>query len=158
MLNCLSDSSQVLLPSRRLVVEAPSLLMHARSRKRGCADSNGRTYRMKRCEFIEALGGAVAWPVVGRAQHAGKPPTIGFLGADAIAFSHGRVLLWRATWLNRGQYHRDRVSMGARPHRAHAERAHIAERHWWGPSGVHGFGCHLGLTWDLNSLCVAIRS
>jgi ABC-type uncharacterized transport system substrate-binding protein len=42
---------------------------------------------MRRRDFIAGLGSVAAWPVGTRAQQAGKLPTIGFLGADASAFS-----------------------------------------------------------------------
>ena len=36
---------------------------------------------MRRREFIAALGGATAWPLVARAQRPAKLPTVGFLGS-----------------------------------------------------------------------------
>ena len=52
--------------------------------------------RMRRREFIATVGGAAAWPVVASAQQPGRLPTIGFLGANASAFSP-----WTAAFVGR---------------------------------------------------------
>jgi hypothetical protein len=40
---------------------------------------------MRRREFIAALGGAMAWPVVARPQQSGKMPSVGFVGASTAS-------------------------------------------------------------------------
>src|SRR3974377_469376 len=52
---------------------------------------------MRRRDFVTVLGcAAMAWPAATRAQQAGRRATIGFLGADASAFS-----LWTAAFVAR---------------------------------------------------------
>jgi putative tryptophan/tyrosine transport system substrate-binding protein len=52
---------------------------------------------MKRREFIAGLGGAVAWPLLSRAQQQTKPPVLGYLSAGTADSNAQRV-----TGLRRG--------------------------------------------------------
>ena len=56
--------------------------------------SSGVTVRRR--EFLGALGSAAAWPLVARAQQAGRLPTIGFLGPDTTPWSP-----WTASFVQR---------------------------------------------------------
>ena len=52
------------------------------------SSNKGRGRVMRRRDFIAGITGlSTAWPLAAQAQQAGKLPTIGFLGADASAFS-----------------------------------------------------------------------
>ena len=51
---------------------------------------------MRRREFIALVGGAAVWPVAARAEQAGKLPTIGYLGDDALSWSS-----WTARFVER---------------------------------------------------------
>jgi ABC-type uncharacterized transport system substrate-binding protein len=52
---------------------------------------------MRRRDFITLVGGAVAtWPLVARAQQAGRLPTVGFLGVDALVWGP-----WTAAFVGR---------------------------------------------------------
>src|SRR5436189_6386341 len=42
---------------------------------------------MRRRELLGLIGLVAVWPAIARAQQVGKLPTIGFLGADELAFS-----------------------------------------------------------------------
>jgi hypothetical protein len=68
---------------------------------------------MKRREFIGGLvSGVAAWPVVARAQQAGKLPTIGFLGSNALTWTAWTAaFVERLRALGRGSHHHHRLSL-----------------------------------------------
>src|SRR5262249_36875805 len=46
---------------------------------------------MQRRQFITVFAGAVVWPLAARAQQAGKPPVIGYIGQATPAAEANRV-------------------------------------------------------------------
>jgi putative tryptophan/tyrosine transport system substrate-binding protein len=64
---------------------------------------------MRRRAFITVLGGAAAWPLVARAQQAGKLPTIGFLGQSTRSAGSE----WVAAFVQRLRETRTRYGRGA---------------------------------------------
>ena len=70
---------------------------------------------MRRRDFVTLVGGAAAWPLAGRAQPAGKLPTIGCLGGhtDRSARMARRLCAAAArARLDRGPHCRDRTPLG----------------------------------------------
>src|SRR6266516_435103 len=51
--------------------------------------------RLKRREFIAALGGAAVWPLVARAQQRPAMPAVGFLHSSSPETSGGRLQAFR---------------------------------------------------------------
>ena len=61
---------------------------------------------MRRREFITLLGGAaLAWPLVARAQQAGKIPRVAFLGPDRAAPTTNRYYAAFVAQLEKNGFH-----------------------------------------------------
>jgi len=79
---------------------------------------------MRRREFIEVVGGAVAaWPLTARAQRAGELPTIGYLGPNVESVDRPRLAAFRQRLKEVGWVEGSSVIIEYRAADGHAERA-----------------------------------
>jgi putative ABC transport system substrate-binding protein len=70
-----------------------------------------KAVRIQRREFISTLGGAVAWPLAGRAQQPAQIPQVGWIWPGAAAGNPTLQAGSARAWLCRGKKHRRRISL-----------------------------------------------